>query len=178
MVSATGVPNRVAVSGVPLGPTECLTSRIDRSHHLLVSSKLRPQREMKIALTPNSSCLGYRGCLRAIARARAAGVAQAHGIVAFPADHQLPDDAGGLVGQRHGRQLGWLALEKIDQPGRGMSFSPPYLLDHRCGAEDQRAAQGLIAGARDHPEPRLAGCGVVLGSEPDPCREVPAGSEG
>jgi hypothetical protein len=37
---------------VPLGPTECLTSRIDRSHHLLVSSKLRPQREMKIALTP------------------------------------------------------------------------------------------------------------------------------
>src|SRR5512144_111544 len=31
------------------------------------------QREMKIALTPSSLCLGYGGRLRAIARARAAG---------------------------------------------------------------------------------------------------------
>ena len=35
MGSATRVPNSAAVSSVPLGPTECLASGIDRSHHLL-----------------------------------------------------------------------------------------------------------------------------------------------
>jgi hypothetical protein len=40
----------------PLGPTECLMSRIDRSHTICCfSSKLRPQRETLIALTLNSS---------------------------------------------------------------------------------------------------------------------------
>src|SRR5882757_6261573 len=30
--------------------------------------------------------------------------------------HQLPGDAGGLVGQRHGGELGRLALQELDQP--------------------------------------------------------------
>jgi hypothetical protein len=58
------------------------------------------------------------------AGARALLVSQAGGIVASTAYHQLPDDAGGLVGQCYSRQLGWLALEKVDQPGLGMFSSP------------------------------------------------------
>src|SRR5258708_1709615 len=42
MGSATRVPNSAAALNRPLGPSECLASGIDRSHHLSLSSKLRP----------------------------------------------------------------------------------------------------------------------------------------
>src|SRR5215471_247680 len=45
------------------------------------------------------------------------------GVVAFAADHQLPGDARRFVGERHRGELGWLAPDQPNQPGRGMSFS-------------------------------------------------------
>ena len=45
-------------------------------------------------------------------------------LVRLAADHQLPGDAGELVGQRHCGELWRLALEKLDQPGRGMAPVP------------------------------------------------------
>src|SRR3984893_15775979 len=47
MGSATRVPNRVAALSRPLGPSECLASGIDRSHHLYIPSKLWPQRRAR-----------------------------------------------------------------------------------------------------------------------------------
>src|SRR5215469_8645868 len=44
-------------------------------------------------------------------------------LVAFPTDHQLPGNASHLVGQRYGGQLGWLAPDKLEQPGRGRSLT-------------------------------------------------------
>jgi len=44
--------------------------------------------------------------------------AQSYGLfVMFAADHQLPDNASGFVGERHRGELA-LALEKVDQPRR------------------------------------------------------------
>ena len=149
----------------PLDPTECLASGIDRSHHLPVSSKLRPQRgrgspyaELRYQIVqahvgsfvrrrpwlvpdgsvgapsasvvkagrrppPKAARSGLDDASRAtlpVAGRRAAALR----VVAFAADHQLPGDARGLVGQRHGRELGRLALEELDQPGRGMCLVP------------------------------------------------------
>src|SRR5215467_10174395 len=174
----------------------CLGS-IDRTI-CSVSSKPRLQREAMVALTPNSlSCSQYsypalsggrwgrgawRGFTPAPSRATplapiALGHQDARWIVAFPADHQLPDDAGILVGQGDGRQLGRLASEELDQPGRGLPFSVLYLLDHGGGADHQHAAQSLVAGAGDHAKPRLAGRRVILRGGSEPGRKVAAAAE-
>jgi hypothetical protein len=43
------------------------------------------------------------------------------GDIALARDHQLPGDAGHLVGQRHGGQLRRLALETLGEPGLGLA---------------------------------------------------------
>lgn len=57
-------------------------------------------------------------------------------------------------------------------------FAAPHLLDHGGCANHQHAAQGLVAGAGDRSEPGFAGCRVILWGQPDPRREISAGSEG
>jgi hypothetical protein len=47
-------------------------------------------------------------------------------------DHQLPGDAGHLVGQRHGDQLRRFALEKVEDPGRPASAAS-NMLDYGGG---------------------------------------------
>src|SRR5215216_557767 len=61
-------------------------------------------------------------------------------IVAFAADHQLPHDASGLVGESHSGKFGRLAFDEPIQPGRGIIFTSALadLLDHSRGADDQR----------------------------------------
>src|SRR5205809_5391773 len=96
-------------------------------------------------------------------------------VVAFSADHQLPRDAGHLVGQRHRRHLRRLALEKLDQPGRAISSASLYLLNHSSCTYDQHAAQRLVAGARDAAKSLFVRRRVILRSEADPSRKIPAG---
>ena len=57
-------------------------------------------------------------------------------------------------------------------------FAAPHLLDHGGCADHQHAAQGLVAGAGDRSEPGFASCRVILWGQPDPRREISAGSEG
>src|SRR5262245_22653549 len=98
---------------------------------------------------------------------------RAGGIVAFAAHHQFPGDARGLVGERHGGELGRLACDQLAQPGRGAASAAAFdLPNHRGGARHQDAAQHRVAGARDHAEPLLAGGGVILGGEPEPGRKI------
>src|SRR5215211_8807356 len=98
-------------------------------------------------------------------------------IVAFAADHQLPYDPSGLVGEGHGGEFGRLSLDQLGQPCRGMTSALANLLDHSRGADDQHLAQALIAGACDHAEPLLAGGGMILRCQPNPRGKIPARSE-
>src|SRR5258708_1344558 len=177
-------------------------SRLGSIDHTIcsVSSKLRPQREALFALAQNSLCLAHRGlwwsrgakpqrgALRGALITRSAALLAVHdrrfaapkvtgSVVVFATDHQLPGNASGFVGERHRGELGRLTLKKIDQPRRGMSSSLLDLLDDSGGTDDQSAAQGLVAGTRDHAEPRLAGGGVIFWGEPEPGREVAARAE-
>src|SRR3984957_20515482 len=104
-------------------------SRLGSIDHAIcsVSSKLRPQREAMVALAPNSLCLVHRGlwrsrgaqpqrgALRGALTKRSAALLAVHGrraaapevecsIVAFAADHQLPDNASGFVGRSEERR--------------------------------------------------------------------------
>src|SRR5260370_4562680 len=85
--------------------------------------------------------------------------------------------AASLGGLRLTRELGRLAPEKLDQPGRGLPFSLLHLLDHGGGADHQHAAQSLVAGAGDHAQPRLAGGRMILPRHSQPRRKVPAPPE-
>src|SRR3989442_1819502 len=185
MGSATRVPNSKAASSTAGCHGVCrVLGSID---HTICSvlSKLRPQRETTVALTPNSLRIGHRdhlpqgsAMLRRSSRLVCGELGQdTRAIVAFAADHQLPGDARDLIGQRYRGELGRLALEKLDQPGPGMSASSLDLLDHGGGADDQHAAQRIVTGASDYPEPRLAGARVILRCQSEPSREVPPGSE-
>src|SRR5437763_4843514 len=176
MVSATRVPNTAAVSEYRWAPR--IASRfgsIDRTI-CWFSSKLRLQREATCRFP-----LIWLG--RRLVHLGRDGMG---GIVVLSADHQLPGDAGHLVGQRHGGELGRFALEQLGKPRRGMAlcslpgagFAAPHLLDHGGCANHQHAAQGLVAGAGDRSEPGFAGCRVILWGQPDPRREISAGSEG
>src|SRR5229473_3353800 len=141
---------------------------VDRPHHLLPQASYGLRRAAIVAVTPNSCC-DLRGC--------AATSRDARWIVALTADQQLPDDARILVGQRNSCQLGWLAPDKLEQPGRGMASSFAHLLDQRGGAGHQDAAQGLVTGTGNHPKPGLAGGRVVLRRQSDPSRKIPAAAE-
>src|SRR5450756_1860099 len=50
-------------------------------------------------------------------------------VVTLARRHQLPGDAGDLVGERHRREFRRLALHQGDQPGRRMAATVPHLLD-------------------------------------------------
>jgi len=89
---------------------------------------------------------------------RAPGLAAAQPLFSLTADHQLPGYARDLVRQRHGCELGRLALEQLDEPRGDILAAPiPYLPKDRGGAAHQYAAQGLVAGACNHAEPYLTG---------------------
>src|SRR6266403_529634 len=62
-------------------------------------------------------------------------------IVTFARRHQLPCDAGNLVGERHRREFWRLALQQGEQPGRRTAAAAPHLLDHRGRPRHQQAAQ-------------------------------------
>src|SRR5207237_4415637 len=113
---------------------------IDRSHHLLVSSKLPAYQEGDAALPVKMLSLPrfrLRSCfMRCDARATSGMRSRALGrgsiaplpgsdcavtVVALAADHQLPGDARRLIGERHGGKLRRLALDERQQPGRGLS---------------------------------------------------------
>src|SRR5580700_7765588 len=174
MGSATRAPNIIAVSGSPMGSTECLASGIDRSHSSASSRASSGLSARAVALALNWLCVGRRwklprrrarrerGAQRGAPKQRSAALlaaARSGVVIALPADHQLPRDARGFVGQRHGGELGRLSVDQLNQPARVLPLAEPHLFDHGGGAGDENAAQSLIAGARDHAEPRLAGGG-------------------
>src|SRR2546423_203683 len=154
MVSATRAPNMAAVSEYRWAPGIAPRfGSIDRSI-CWFSSKLRLQRN-------ETSCFP----LIWLGRLVHPGRDDMGAIVALAADHQLPGDAGHLVGQCHGSELGRFALQQPGKPRRwmapcsppGASFAASRLLDHGSCADHQHAAQGLVAGAGDCSEPGFAG---------------------
>ena len=78
-----------------------------------ISSKLRPQRDV--------TCRFPLIWLRRLVHPGRDDMGR---IVVLAADHQLPGDAGHLVGQRHGGELGRFALQQLDQPRRGLAPVP------------------------------------------------------
>jgi len=100
------------------------------------------------------------------------------GPVSLAAHHELPGDACDLVGQRHGHEFRRLAPKQIQELGRRLLAAPlPDPPKKGGGPDDQSAAQGLVARARDDAEPDLAGRRVVLRCQPKPCCELASGSE-
>src|SRR5882724_8932530 len=97
MVSATRVPNTQADFEVHWVPR--IASRLGSIDHTIcsVSSKLRSQRLARCRFALNVSGLDHR---------RGHGGV---GPISLAADHQLPGDTRGLVGQRDSDELGWLA---------------------------------------------------------------------
>src|ERR1051325_8014801 len=161
----------------PWIPRNAWPPTVDRPQHLLprASYGLNVRRGSPSRRTrENSLCFEHGGCSGLIRWGACQGV---RWLVALAADQQLPDDAGVLVGQRNGGQLGWLAPDQLGQPGRGMPSSLAHLLDQRGGASHQDAAQGLVAGARDHPKPRLARRGVILRRQSKPSGKIPRAAE-
>ena len=100
MVSATRAPINHATWVRPMGPTGCLAPRIDRSYHLLPLAA--PARRTRSA----DPLGGSRGCSLHPCT-----------FVTPSRHHQLPGDAGILVGERHGCEFRRLALEQGHQPG-------------------------------------------------------------
>ena len=89
------------------------------------------------------------------------------------ARHQLPGDPRHLVGERHRRELGGLALDERFKPaGRVFRRAPARPPDHRGRPDHEQAAQHRIAGAGDPPRPRLAGRRMVARRQPEPGGEV------
>src|SRR4029453_11538540 len=107
MASATRAPNTAAVMEYRWAPrTVSGLGSIDRTI-CSVLSKLRPQRVVICRVPLIWLC-------RFVDRGRD----DMGRIVVLAADHQPPGDAGHLVGQRHGGELGRLALQQLDQPPR------------------------------------------------------------
>src|ERR1700722_188643 len=105
MASAARVPNTPATLLRPMGPTDCLAPWIDRSYHLLLL-QLRLGRVWRTR-RPADLLGGERRCTR-----------HPRAIVTFARHHQLPGDAGNLVGECHGRMFRRLTLQQREQPGR------------------------------------------------------------
>src|SRR5271169_513075 len=93
-------------------------------------------------------------------------------IIALPAGHQLPGDAGDLVGERHRDQLRRLAVQQVLQPRPGPPAAAADLTDQRCRTDYQHATQRFVTGARDRPEAGLATSGMVLWRKTDPGGKV------
>lgn len=161
MVSATRAPNNHTACLRPMGPTDCLAPRIDRSYHLFLSCSSGSAGAANRRPADLSS--GEGRCAR-----------HPRAVVTLTRRHQLPGDAGDLVGERHGRELWRLALQQSEQPGRRMAAAAPSLLDHRGRPRYQQAAQDLVAGAGDLAEPGFTGGGMVFRRQPEPGCKVPA----
>src|SRR5271154_2392232 len=157
------------------------------------SSRPRPQREVVATVTLKLLCGGHgagslvgrvwleRGAPRGAPMLRnAEPLAGLHAgaVVALAAGHELPGDARGLVGERHGGELLGLALQELGQPGRGPGAAAFDLLDVGRGARHQGGAQALVAGAGDAAVSHLAGGRMVLRGEAEPGREPATGSKG
>src|SRR3954464_15088870 len=100
----------------PMGPTDFLAPWIDRSCHL--SPLAAPARPVWRTRRPADLLGGQRRCVRP----PRAGVTLA-------CYHQLPGDAGILVGERHGGELWRLARQQREQPGRWTAAAVLCLLD-------------------------------------------------
>src|SRR6266436_10255873 len=89
----------------PMGPTDYLASWIDlilpSTHLAAPAQSVRRTRPTDLLSGGSHRCLGH---LRA--------------VVTLACRHQLPGDAGNLVGERHRREFWRLALEQGEQPGR------------------------------------------------------------
>src|SRR6266849_10270471 len=94
----------------PVDASGCPASRIDRSHHLLLPWQ-GPASARRKRFPPGRSGLG------GLWRRRGAP-----GLITLPRHHHLPGDPGHLVGQGHGGELGRLALEQANQPGRSTAL--------------------------------------------------------
>src|SRR6266700_7641111 len=83
MVSATRAPNNHTTFLWPMGPTDCLAPRIDRSYHLFSSC--------------SSGSAGRRSCRPADLLSGDSQYARhRRAVVTFARRHQLPGDAGNL----------------------------------------------------------------------------------
>ena len=195
MVSATRVPNRAAAWDATgsRGVSRVLGS-IDHTN-CSVSSKLPALPAGQIALPAKRLCLPRcRGCVSSH-RCHGEGGAEREAlskrsaplrprrcrtlaVIVLATDHQFPDDARSLVGERDGGQLRRLARKQRRQPGRATAAPSADLLDDRRGPDHKGTPQRLVAGTCDHAKPLFAGRGMVLGREPQPSCKVAAGSEG
>ena len=131
-------------------------SRLGSIDHTIcsVSSKLRPQREQRwLAITPNSLC-------RAVTAA--SGTRCARDCKRSPLTISFQAMRAVLLASATAASLGGLRLSSSISQGEACPLARAGLLDHGGGADHQSAAQGLVAGAGDHAEPRLAGGGVIL----------------
>lgn len=78
--------------------------------------------------------------------------------VPFAAHHELPGDAGDLIGERYSHQLWFLALQEFKQPLGGMSASTcPDILKKGGCSNHQYAPEHFVASSGDHPEPTGSG---------------------
>src|SRR5882672_10994555 len=117
----------------PLGPTDCLAPWIDL---ILPSTPLAAPAQPVARTRPTDLLSG--GSHRCLGHPRA--------VVTLACRHQLPGDAGGLVGQRHCRLLRRLALDQFEQPARSAMMLPGRLLDHRGRPDHEKLTQSLVAG--------------------------------
>ena len=94
----------------PVDLPECLSSWIDRPHHLLI-----------LLQVPASAQRGTVVLFVVVPIAgRSLGGTNHDSLrccIGFTTYHQLPGDTSDLVGQRHGSEFRWLAVEKVDEPG-------------------------------------------------------------
>src|SRR5258708_31253748 len=116
MASATRVPNSHTTWVRPMGPTGCLAPRIDRSYHLLLLQLRRDRSD------PTCRSADLSGGLRRCSK-------HPRAVVILPCHHQLPGDAGDLVGERHGRELRRPALAQGHQPRAWMTTTLPSIPD-------------------------------------------------
>src|SRR3981189_8028 len=105
MVSATRAPNNLTTFLRPMGPTDCLAPRIDRSYHL--SPLAAPAQPVRRTRRPADLLSGECRCAR-----------HPRAVVTFARRHQLPGDAGNPVGERHCGEFWRLALQQRDEPWR------------------------------------------------------------
>src|SRR5882757_10304625 len=115
MVSATRVPNNHTTWLRPMGPTDCLAPRIDRSCHL--SPLAAPVQPARRTCRPADLLCGERA-------------KHPRSVVTLAGRHQLPGDASNLVGERHSGKLRRLALQQRHHPRRWMATAMLRLLDH------------------------------------------------
>lgn len=94
-------------------------------------------------------------------------------VICFTAGHQFPGDPGELVGKGDRDELRWFALQKPLEPGPVAPPASTHKSDHSCGADDQHAAQGLVASFRDRSRPVLFARRMISRCQPDPGRKMP-----